>query len=202
MGFLNSLFGSNPADELLSVDETRQLMYDQQRMNNPNISNYYGSSQTTFGPDGQANITQSYSPQMQQLAEMQTNMMLQGAPQYQRQANPYAQSMMNGFGQRIGERAGFPVASANAGGQSYTKPSISANETNPSYSDMTPSQPIVNNPSLPPERRLPPEKPKYDIKERLGSAGAVLGSANPLAEALLQIGMRRRKETGDVTTKY
>jgi hypothetical protein len=210
MSFISSLF-SDPTDNLPSQDEIRQMLFDQQRMNNPNVSNYFGSSQTTFAPDGQASVTQSFSPEMLPLVESMMSQLGQGAPQFQGRNDPYNTGMQSGFSQRLADRGGFQQPQRQPFSQEQsgpTGPTFGINQPEP-----PPTQPTMpefgDNGSI--ERPLPFFDPKqdaiskpipamgefmtkeaiqmsqkpYDWQGRLQRAGKIMQSDNPLADALM-----------------
>ena len=96
-----------PKNEVISPEETMRLIEQQQRMNNPNVSNYFGNTTTTFGPDGQPQITQTPSEQLTGLLDMQGEFVGQGPSQLNLQRDPNSQAMMQQFQNRIGQRSGF-----------------------------------------------------------------------------------------------
>jgi len=106
-GIVDSIFGGKPKDEIITPEETMRLIEQQQRMNNPNISNYFGNTTTTFGPDGQPQITQTPSEQLTRLLDMQGDFVSQGPSQLNLQRDPNSQAMMQQFQNRIGQRSGF-----------------------------------------------------------------------------------------------
>ena len=106
-GIVDSIFGGKPKDEVITPEQTMRLIEQQQRMNNPNVSNYFGNTQTTFGEDGQPNIVQTPSEQLTGLLDMQGEFVGQGAPQLNLQRDPNSQAMMQQFQNRIGQRSGF-----------------------------------------------------------------------------------------------
>lgn len=98
---------SKPKEHVVDTDETMRLLETQHRWNNPNVSNMFGDTVTTFGPDGQPQITQTPSETMQGLIEQQQDFVGQGAPQLNLQRDSYSDGMMNQFNSRAGQRAGF-----------------------------------------------------------------------------------------------
>lgn len=106
--------------------EVEQFARQQQRMNNANVENFAGSTTTTFGPDDQATITQTLSPEMQGLMGGMMDMLGQGAPQLGNYSNPFIESLLQGAGQRLGNTGGFnvaPGASASAP-YSFSNPTV------------------------------------------------------------------------------
>ena len=96
-----------PKNEVISPDETMRIMEAQQRWNNPNVSNMFGSTTTTFGPDGQPQIVQDPSDEMRGMIEQQQAFAQAGPAQLNLQQDQNAQNMMNQFNSRVGQRAGF-----------------------------------------------------------------------------------------------
>lgn len=113
-----------------AYNQTRQAFQDQLRGNNPNMSNPYGTSTTTFGPDGQPTITQQYSPLIQALFENQISTLSQGPAYHQGGRDPYYSGMLQNFGGRMGQRAGFSPPEMN-----YAQPSYQAQKPQLSYDD-------------------------------------------------------------------
>lgn len=185
-----------PSSDIISPAEMRELMYDQQRMNNPNVNNAYGGSETTFGPDGQAQISQTFSPEMQGLFDMQVSQLSQGAPQYEGGRDSYYSGMGGQFGERMANRGGFQAPQMSSGQQMPQAGSIGI--TDGPQAPIIPNDPI--NQPVPNGIGLPnmPTRPRNPIKEdggndwrtRLKTAGNVMQSENPLVEALMAMQKR------------
>lgn len=122
--------------------EVEGVARQQQRMNNANVENFAGSTTTTFGPDDQATITQTLSPEMQGLMGGMMDMLGQGAPQLGSYSNPFIESLLQGAGQRLGNTGGFnvaPGASASAP-YSFSNPTLMQGGELPTVGPM-PGQP-------------------------------------------------------------
>ena len=99
--------GKKAKQEVITPEETMELIRQQQIMNNPNVTNTFGSTQTTFGPDGQAQITQTPSEAMMGLINQQQDFVGGGPSQLNLQRDANSDSMMNSFQNRIAQRSGF-----------------------------------------------------------------------------------------------
>ncbi len=100
--------GGKSKGHVITPEETMALIEQQQVMNNPNVSNMFGDTQTTFGADGQAQITQTPSEAMRGLILQQQDFVGGGSPQLNLQRDQNADSMMNQFNSRASERMGAP----------------------------------------------------------------------------------------------
>jgi hypothetical protein len=106
-GIVDSIFGGKPKDEVITPEQTMQLIQQQQRMNNGDYHNYFGSTTVEFDDEGRPTTTQTPSEQLTRLLDMQGDFASQGAPQLNLQRDPNSQAMMQQFQNRIGQRSGF-----------------------------------------------------------------------------------------------
>lgn len=96
--------GNDSVDPAVILDQTRT----EQRMQNPNFVNPFGSSNTVFGADDQATVTQQFSPDMQATYD-RMNAYNSAPPTFQPTANPYNQQMQNRFENNMANRSGFQM---------------------------------------------------------------------------------------------
>lgn len=138
---------SKPKSDVITPAETMQLTRQQQRFNNPNVTNQFGSTETTFGSDDQAQITQTMSPEMAALVQSQMDFVGQGPQQYQGGNNQGMQDMFNNFAQRLGT-GGMSNDAGQALGALLTKPQM------PEGNKPMPIEPV--GPQVPPPEQRPP----------------------------------------------
>ena len=119
----------------------------QTRGNNPNLFNAFGSSQTTFGADGQPTITQELSPEMQALLGQQIGM-LQGGPT---QITPFGNSGLESI------FSGLVNSGAQRGGRD-PKPQPQQNQIPPpnGTGQLPPQSPLQPSPVAQPVQQPPP----------------------------------------------
>jgi len=86
--------------------EVEQMARQQQRMNNPNVSNIFGSTTTSFNDDDQSDIVQELSPEMRGIIESQMGFVGQGPAQMGQFSNPFLEQMMQGAANNIQQRWG------------------------------------------------------------------------------------------------
>lgn len=102
-----------PSSKGIDPAETLQLQRVQQRMDNPNISNWAGSTNTTFDANDQANIVQTLAPRIQGITDMMTTSVEGGPAVYEPNRNTYGRGMMNEFSNNLAERSGFQMPQNN-----------------------------------------------------------------------------------------
>lgn len=107
------------SSQALRPDEIESLARQQNRMNNPNQTNIFGSTQTTFGPDDQASITQTLSEPMQNIINSQMDFVSQGPGQLGNFSNPFIEGLMQGAAGGIANRGGYGAPSTQGMGNSY-----------------------------------------------------------------------------------
>ena len=167
------------SSKALKPHEIEAMARQQNRMNNPNQSNIFGSTTTTFGPDDQANIVQTLSPEMEAIIGSQMDFVSQGPAQMGEYSNPFYQSMMGSVANRIGERSGFQAPSAdNMGGFNSTMPQFNQGGQDPMQPDpMSPMNiPQGMGPQAPqPTAQSAPAQPQRS--EMFGGIGEALGNA-------------------------
>lgn len=78
----------------LKPHEIEALARQQNRMNNPNQTNIFGTTQTTFGDDDQASIVQTLSEPMQGIINSQMDFVSQGPAQLGQYSNPFIEGLM------------------------------------------------------------------------------------------------------------
>ena len=175
--------GKGGGSDTITPAEIEQLTRQQQRMNNPNVSNQFGSTSTTFGYDDQADITQQMSPDMQGLyGQMLEN--VQGGPsQFTPQSGGYNQQMMQRFNDRTANRSGFQAP------QRQLTPPMQ-------YSSPQPLGNQEQNPEIPPIGFSPPSQNFNQNNNQGGGGGMSVDNGymqvprvpNPLIKALMQYG--------------
>jgi hypothetical protein len=138
----------NPAKDVISPAETMEIYRQQQIGNNPNVYNPYGSSETTFDSNGQPTIRQDFSPETQNLFNMQMDFLNAGAPEYMSKRDPYAQSMMESYGQRAADRGGFDAPQSPIQNVGLNQP--------PDSPSLGITPPSAEPPTAPPSIGLPP----------------------------------------------
>lgn len=115
--------------ESFKPHEVEQMARQQNRMNNPNVSNIFGTTTTEFGADDQADITQTLSPEMQAIIGSQMDFVSQGPSQLGQYQNPFLQGLMQGAGDNIARRWGVnPTAVGSFGGYNGSQPQFNANQ--------------------------------------------------------------------------
>lgn len=127
--------GKGGGGDSLDFAEIEQATRQQQRMNNPNYSNAFGTTNTTFGADDQASIVQQMSPEMQGLYNQALESVQGGPNQYTPQSNSFNQQMMQNFNQNMANRSGFQAP------QRQWSPTIQNKEPVENVLGMTPPQP-------------------------------------------------------------
>ena len=164
----------------------------QNRMNNPNITNAFGSTTTTFGPDDQANIVQQLSPQMQGIIDSQMDFVGQGPAQLGDFNNPFLQSMMQGNASGIARRGGYAQPDASQmGGFSGFNPQFNSEQqqladalgANPGAPMDLPG--VGNGMPLPTPENAPQEPQGPNFAARLGQA--LQGGSNPYGQLGINI---------------
>ena len=100
--------GGKSKGHVITPEETMRLIEQQQVMNNPNVSNMWGDTSTTFGADGQAQITQTLSPEMQAMIGQQMDYVSGGPNEFSLNPDNMGNNMMQQFSDRFSERMGAP----------------------------------------------------------------------------------------------
>ena len=167
----------------LKQHEIEGLARQQNRMNNPNVSNIFGSTTTTFGPDDQANIVQTLSPEMQGIINSQMDFVGQGPAQLGDYSNPFIQSMMQGNSDAIARRGGYAPGNASMmGGFSGFNPQFNAEQQQMADAlGADPGAPIglpTAGPVTPPANPAPVEPSGPQMAERIGRALTGMGGGN------------------------
>ena len=101
------------ASKALKAHEIESFNRQQNRMNNPNQYNYFGSTETTFDDQDQATIRQTLSEPIQGIIDSQTDFVSQGPAQLGQFSNPFLQGMMQGTANSIARRGGYTPPDAN-----------------------------------------------------------------------------------------
>lgn len=122
-----------------------ELTRQQQRFNNPNVTNRFGSTITTFGADDQADITQTMSDEMNGLIDQQMAFVGKGPSQYKGGNNQGLQQMFNAFAGRTG--ASMPYELGQSIGSLLIKPQDEMGPTPPSENLEVP--PMIARPGIP-----------------------------------------------------
>ena len=143
------------SSKALKPAEILEMSRTQNRMSNPNISNIFGSTNTTFDGDDQANIV-TLSPEMQGLIGQQMQFVGNGPAQMGDYSNPLIQGLMQNTIGSLGRTGGWgsnlPDASQMGG---YSQPQQqNPNAINmdgplpPEMSQQMPEAPQMPNPEL------------------------------------------------------
>ena len=164
--------GGKSTPKALKPHEIESFARQQNHMNNPNQYNYFGSTETTFGPDDQATIRQTLSEPIQGIIDSQTDFVSQGPAQLGEFSSPFWQSMMQGTANSIARRSGYaPPDASQMGGFNSSFPDFNQN----------PSQDEAMG-----EMNLPGAGVDFSNAQQQGPSFA--DRAAPLAEALKQYG--------------
>lgn len=195
--------GGKPKNEQISTEETMDLIRLQQVMNNPNVTNRFGNTSTTFDANDQASILQTLSPEMEGLLNQQFEHVGRGANQFTPNQNNEGNRLMNQFSDSFSNRMGAPPRPPQA------MPKMPADGFTPQPPPMAEQPPQGFAPPqgmLPPEMQVPvqpninqggvpfkamqqqgtqsPDK----MQQLLGHLGGNKKSDNPLAQALMNMG--------------
>jgi hypothetical protein len=106
-GLIDGLFGGGD-DNVQTPEDIYRLTQMQNRMSNPNMSNYFGSTTTTFDENDQPQINQQFSPEIQGLVDMSIASAQGGPNTFTPNANNYGNRMMGQFGDSFSNRMGAP----------------------------------------------------------------------------------------------
>ncbi len=164
--------------------DVQDIARQQNRMNNPNVSNYFGSTNTTFGPDDQADVTQTMSPELQGIVDSMTNFASQGPAQLGSFSNPFMEQMIQGVSNNIGRRGGFSPGSTQGMGNSY-------DGSSPVFNPNPMEQMNINNPPPQTMGPTPPSgvggqdggfRPTQALGGALSRYGSTGGQINPFGE--------------------
>lgn len=113
--------GKKPKKQLLDPREVREQSTIDWQRNNPNVSNYYGSTNTTF--DGnQANVTQQYSEPVQGIIDQRTDFLSRGPTQLGDTGSPMLMEMFMNAANNVNRRNGDPQQSGKMGGGQQSMP--------------------------------------------------------------------------------
>lgn len=109
-------------------------------MNNPNQSNIFGSTTTTFDDNDQANIVQTLSPEMQGIIGSQMDFVSQGPAQLGQYNNPFLQGMMQQTGNALARTGGWGMSpdASQMGGFSGFNPQFNAQQPPPEQAQPAP----------------------------------------------------------------
>lgn len=169
------------APKTLKPHEIEAFNRQQNRMNNPNVTNTFGSTTTTFGPDDQANIVQQLSPEMQGIIDSQMGFVSQGPAQLGNFSNPFMESMMQGNSNGIARRGGYaPGNASQMGGYSGFSPQMPSEQqaladalgANPGAPMDLPGVGPVNGqvPIQPTAQNAPQERQPNELASQIGQA--------------------------------
>lgn len=146
------------SSKALKPAEILEMSRTQNRMSNPNISNIFGSTNTTFDGDDQANIVQELSPEMQGLIGQQMDFVGNGPAQMGDYSNPLIQGLMQNTIGSLGRTGGWgsnlPDASQMGGYSQAPQPMPKPSGINldgplpPEMSPQMPNAPQMPNPEL------------------------------------------------------
>ena len=140
------------SSKALKPEQILQMSRTQNRMSNPNISNIFGSTNTTFDANDQANIVQTLSPEMQGLIGQQMQFVGNGAAQMGDYSNPLIQGLMQNTIGSLGRTGGWgsnlPDASQMGG---YSQPQ----QQNPNAIKMDGALPPELSPQMPEAPQMP-----------------------------------------------
>lgn len=121
---MSGLFGSKPKDYVLRPGEVNEIAMNDWQRNNPNVVNPYGSSTTTFNGN-QAEINQSFSPELQGLFDKQIGF-LQGGPQQMGDlSNPFLEGAIGNAMESVYNRTGQSMPSKPMQGGAAPNPGLS-----------------------------------------------------------------------------
>ena len=167
--------GSSP---IPTMSELKGLAEFENTINNPNVTNMFGSQTFTRGADGRQTATQQLSPELGGLLGNIFGTMANGPSQFKPQGNQYTQDMINGFSQRVGERSGF--SPSQYGGSQIQQPPRFPGIDSPAQKDNSDIpvgfRPPSPEPSLPPS--IDPQPPSVQPKNKYdGLAGGNFGAA-------------------------
>lgn len=176
------------SSKALKPAEILEMARQQNYMSNPNVSNIFGSTNTTFDANDQAQIVQELSPEMQGLIGQQMDFVGNGPAQMGEYSNPLIQGLMQNTIGSLGRTGGWggnlPDASQMGG---YTQPSYGgANAINvdgPMPAEMQPALPEV------PQQPNPNLSMGYDGQNKpMAQEDPKSSQLQGLAQALSQMG--------------
>jgi hypothetical protein len=121
--------GKKPKKQMLKPRDIREQSRVDWQNNNPNYSNYYGSSTTTFDGD-QANVTQTYSEPVQGLVDQRMDFLSGGPQQYSPQGNDALSQMFTQSANNVNRRNGNQMKPMQQG--QPPQPELSFGYDNPS----------------------------------------------------------------------
>lgn len=199
------------SSKALKPHEIEALARQQNRMNNPNQSNIFGTTTTTFGDDDQADIVQTLSAPMERIINSQMDFVGQGPAQLGNFTNPFIQGMLQGNSDGIARRGGYAPSNASMmGGFEGFNPQFSPQQQETAQmlgvNAAAPMDlPGVNNLPQPTAENAPAEQEKANIAQQIGSVLSAYGggqAANPFNQLGRQIGGlaagRTRKQRGEM----
>lgn len=106
---------------MLDPREIREQSTIDWQRNNPNVNNYYGSSNTTF--DGnQATVNQQYSEPVQGIIDQRTDFLSQGPRQLGDTGSPMLMDMFMNAANNVNRRNGDPMQPSKMGGGQQAVP--------------------------------------------------------------------------------
>lgn len=133
--------GKGGGQKIPTTSELMEMAEFENTINNPNVSNMFGSQTFTRGADGRQTATQELDPRMQGLMDGIIGNLAKGPSQFQVQGNQHTQDMMNMFNSRVGERSGFQPAPFQGAQiqppQSYGTPTVDGGAQDPTVEPPT-----------------------------------------------------------------
>lgn len=120
------------APKALKPEQILGLARQQNFMSNPNVSNRFGTTTTTFDENDQASISQQLSPELNNIVDQQFDFLSQGPAQLGNFNSPFISGMLQGTANQIARRGGFGVPDASQmGGFDGNMPTISQDAAAP-----------------------------------------------------------------------
>lgn len=174
-------------DKALSPEQILEIARQQNYMSNPNMTNRFGSTQTTFDGNDQANIVQTLSPEMSNLVDMQMGFVGQGPAQMGQFSNPFIEQQLQNTSDSLARTGGYANAGqSNQMGGFTQNPYQNPNEINIDMPTVTPYSP-----QTPPD----PQGGGNGLDFGIGRDGTGIGSfiepkqeQSALATALAKVG--------------
>lgn len=192
----------------LKPQEIEALARQQNRMNNPNVSNIFGSTNTVFDANDQANITQTLSPEMQGLINSQMDFVGQGPAQMGDFSNPFLQGMMQNTANSLARTGGWgqsPDASQ-MGGFSGSAPQWNQNQPPPPSPQPDPqlSFGLQGSPQGNPQPTVTPQSGGFNPQALAGALSQMSGGGgqSPYSSMGLNIGQLLQKKPNEQPEGY